>query len=94
MSYTKTAPVAAMTNTVSYTETTSDYTRLLLILYCLIMFFTGIGANIFVTYSTTNYRSIRFDRWGLILTRNLSIADGLYTIFVIFPVLINNLGKK
>jgi hypothetical protein len=78
----------------SYTETTGDYTRLLLILYCLVMFFTGIGANIFVTYSTTNYRSIRFDRWGLILTRNLSIADGLYTIFVIFPVLINNLGKK
>lgn len=78
----------------SYSDTTNDYTRLLLIVYCLIMLFMGIGANLFVTYSTTNYRSIRFDRWGLILTRNLSIADGLYTIFVIFPVLINNLGKK
>ena len=78
----------------SYAETTSDYTRLILIIYCLIMLFAGMGSNFFVTYSTTNYRSIRFDRWGLILTRNLSIADGLYTVFVIFPVLINNLGQK
>lgn len=77
-----------------YTDTTGDYTRLLLIVYCLLMLFMGIGANIFVTYSSTNYRSIRFDRWGPILTRNLSIADGLYTLFVIFPVLINNLGRK
>lgn len=76
-----------------YRAVTSDYTRLLLVLYCLIALFIGIPANIFITYSTMCYRSIRMDRWGLILTRNLAIADGLYAVFVMFPVLVNNLTK-
>ena len=48
----------------------------------------------FVTYSTLKYRSLRSDRWGLILTRNLSIADGAYTFLVVLPVLLSNLTRS
>lgn len=96
MSYPKNGTTSSLLTTqlLTYNQITGDYTRLFLITYCLIVFVVGVTANMFVTYSTTNYRSIRFDKWGLILTKNLSIADGLYAVFVVFPVLINNLGKQ
>lgn len=74
--------------------TQTDYIRLIFIVYSLIMLVIGIGANIFVTYSTFTYRSKRFDRCSFILFRNLSVADGIYATLVILPVLMNNISRS
>ena len=78
----------------SYSQSSTDYIRMFLIIYSLIVLIIGVGANIFVTYSTFTYRSKRFDRWSFILFRNLSVADGIYTVLVIFPVLLNNISRS
>eukprot|EP00116_Pleurobrachia_bachei_P005752 sb/3466014/ len=79
--------------TPDYDRVTSDYTRLLLVFYTLIMMCSGVLANAFVVSLTFRYRSFRLDKWGLIFARNLSAADGLYSLLIISPILVTNLSK-
>ena len=79
-------------STTSYSSTTSDVTRLILILYSIVALAAGAAGNLFMLRSTL-HRSLRSDRLGVVLARNLSLADGLYTFLFILPVLLNHMSR-
>ena len=57
-------------------------------IYCFLITVASLLGNSTVLYSSIRYNSIKLDRISVLLVQNLAVADLIYTLMIVFPILV------